>query len=104
MTMQHNIDIFRRSSGGICTSRNLKPSRVRSTISGQSSFQSQFPRTTVSGGPIASSSSVIVGSQTSPRCQISSALARKIDNLLRQFVMGVSEDEDRALHSLQNRG
>jgi hypothetical protein len=60
-------------SGGTCCSRNRISDRTRSTTSGHSKLLSQFPRTTVTGGPIACSSSRIGCAHTSPRCQISSA-------------------------------
>jgi hypothetical protein len=59
--------------GGMCWRRNFKPPRTRSTTSGHSKLESQFPRTKVTRGPIARSSSRMVSAQTSPRCQISSA-------------------------------
>ena len=61
-------------SGGMCCRRNFNPLRTRSTTSGQSRLLSQFPRTTVIGGPTARSSSIMTSVQTSPKCQISSAL------------------------------
>ena len=63
-----------RWSGGTCCRRNLKRPRTRSTTNGHSKLLSQFPRTTVTRGPIALSSSRMLSAQTSPRCQISSAL------------------------------
>src|SRR5262245_58992296 len=42
--------------------------------SGHSKLLSQFPRTRTTGGPIDRNSSRTVSAQTSPRCQISSAL------------------------------
>jgi len=60
-------------AGGICWRRNFNPPRTRSTTSGHSKLVSQFPRTRVIRGPIAPSSSRILSTQTSPRCQISSA-------------------------------
>ena len=46
---------------------------MRSTTSGQFGLLSQFPRTTVSRGPTARSSSRTTSVQTSPRCHTSSA-------------------------------
>jgi hypothetical protein len=60
-------------SGAMCCSRSLNPPRTRSTTSGHSKLLSQLPRTTVTRGPIARSSSKMLSAQTSPRCQISSA-------------------------------
>src|SRR4029077_15363113 len=60
-------------SGGTCCKRNFNPPRARSITNGHSELLSQFPRTTITAGPIARSSSRIVSEQTSPRCQISSA-------------------------------
>src|ERR1041385_4246734 len=57
----------------MCCRRNFNPPRTRSTTSGHSKLLSQFPRTTITCGPIARSSSRIVSAHTSPRCQISSA-------------------------------
>jgi hypothetical protein len=64
---------FGKWSGGTCCRRNFNPPRTRSTTNGHSQLLSQFPRTTVTRGPIARSSSRMVSMQTSPRCQISSA-------------------------------
>jgi hypothetical protein len=64
-------------SGGTCCNRNLKPFRTRSTTSGHWKLLSQFPLTTVTGGPIARNSSKILSAQTSPRCQISSPVAAR---------------------------
>jgi hypothetical protein len=66
-----------RGSAGICCKRNFKPFRTRSITSGQWKLLSQFPLTTVTGGPIAHNSSRILSAQTSPRCQISSAPAAR---------------------------
>src|SRR6266508_1368585 len=60
-------------SGGTCCRRNFNPPRARSRTNGHSKLLSQFPRTTVTRGPIARSSSRTLSAQTSPRCQISSA-------------------------------
>jgi hypothetical protein len=60
-------------SGGMCWRRNFNPQRTRSTTSGQSKLLSQLPRTTVTRGTIARSSSRMLSAQTSPRCQISCA-------------------------------
>ena len=64
---------FGACAGGTCWRRNFNPLRTRSTTSGHSKLVSQFPRTRVTRGPIAPSSSRILSAQTSPRCQISSA-------------------------------
>src|SRR6266446_7848025 len=53
--------------------RNFNLPRTRSTTSGQFGLLSQFPRTTVSRGPTARSSSRTTSVQTSPRCHTSSA-------------------------------
>ena len=60
-------------SGGMCCRRNFNPPRARSRTNGRSELLSQFPRTTLTRGPIARSSSRIASAQTSPRCQISTA-------------------------------
>jgi hypothetical protein len=62
-----------RAGGGMCCRRNRVPFLVRSTVSGHSKLLSQLPRTRVTGGPISFNSSKMLGSHTSPRCQISLA-------------------------------
>jgi hypothetical protein len=85
------------SSGATCCNRNFKPSRARSRTNGHSKLLSQFPRTTITAGPIACSSSRIVSAQTSPRCQISSAsLAISLMRSGRRLCVSASTNTRRA--------
>ena len=56
----------------MCCSRKRISLRTKSTTNGHSELSSQFPLTSVSGGPMTRSSSAKLSAQTSPRCQISS--------------------------------
>ena len=63
----------------MCCKRNRTLCRTRSITIGDANSLSQFPRTTVTGGPNNRSSSSSVGVQTSPRCQISSTSLTKAE-------------------------